>query len=191
MKYITRNYGFTLIELLVVITIMLVIMGGAIAGFMTFRDRRAAEESAKRVQALFVTAQQKAAVQESPSNCISPAPPAPQVAPLQGYQVNYDSGTRTFSLNALCAFPPGGNTTGIPSTFTAYPLTDNATITNSIKSIVVPSTVTVISGQNQFNFYTLQRGTNTTVTRTFTFRIGSDDYFFTVTPTGTISNVQN
>jgi prepilin-type N-terminal cleavage/methylation domain-containing protein len=193
MTHTSRNYGFTLIELLVVIAILLVIMGGAIAGFMTFRDRRAGEETAKRVQALFFTAQQKASVQESPPQCISPLPPAAAVAPLQGYRVNYDAGSRTFSLLALCGFPPTGNTTGIPTeaNLVAYPVTDNATITNSIKSIVVPSTVGVTVGATNFDFYTLQRSpAGANVTRTYTFTVGSDDYSFTVTSSGTITNVQ-
>lgn len=173
-KNFSRNYGFTLIEMLVVITILLIVMGGAIAGFMLFRDRQDARETAKKVQLLFVTAQQKASVRESPPGCTPP--------PLQGYQVSYNSTSKTFSLVALCAVSPDDDPTTIPSTFTEVLIQD--------KDIAVPSSVSVTSGLAKFNFYTLERGTNTGSTRQYTFTIGSTSYRFSVTPSGSVSNVE-
>jgi prepilin-type N-terminal cleavage/methylation domain-containing protein len=182
MHKITRTYGFTLIELLVSITILLIVTGGAIAGFMTFRDRREADETARQVLQLFVSAQQKAAVKETPTACITAG------RPLQGYRVNYDAGAGVFQLLALCAanpLPPA-DANDIPASFPT---------TSEVESVTVPNAVTVVAGQTTYDYFTLERGTSRSAQNggdggdtVYTFTNGTG-YGFTVTAGGSITNV--
>ncbi len=92
-----KSQGFTLIELMVVITIMLLVTGSAIAGYIRFSDRREVQESARQVQQLFVLAQQKASVREVPQSCLT------NNFPLRAYRVSISNTTPPVaSLIGIC-----------------------------------------------------------------------------------------
>jgi prepilin-type N-terminal cleavage/methylation domain-containing protein len=61
--------GFTLIEMIVTISIMLVVIGGSIAAFSAFQDRKKVEQAARDVHQLVVMAATKTSVGERPSPC--------------------------------------------------------------------------------------------------------------------------
>lgn len=162
-----NSSGFTLIELLVAVGILLLITGGAIAGFITFSDRRVTQEAANDLRQMFVTAQQKAAVKETPTSCITSG------TPLRGYRVSISTGTpQVVSLEAICA--ADGVTPPFSSGFVA---SDSMTLPNSVS--VSPTTA--------IQFYTLQQGTSGTADYTITG--SSATYQFSVEPGGTIGNV--
>lgn len=174
MTQVVRQQGFTLIEILVAITILMILLGGALAGFITFRDRRETEEIARQVQQLVVLAQQKASVKETPQDCLT------NNFPLRGYRVRISSGTpQTATLTALCALESTVSTP-LPS---AQP-GDGTYVT--IETLSIPNRISV-TPTNYIDFYTLEGGIN--ASRTFTFT-GTASFSFSISGTGTISNVQ-
>ena len=91
----TRSPGFTLIELIVSVAILAIIVSVGIAGFISFQDDQQVLSATKELQQLFVNAQVKARVKETPSTC--------GTGTLNGYKI-----TRTnevFTLTADCATP--------------------------------------------------------------------------------------
>lgn len=112
MKKNQAAQGFTLIELLVVSSIIVVMVGGAIAGFMNFKDSRAVLSFAQQVQGWYVIAQAKAKVRERPtSGCTE----------FSGYQVSIAASTIT--QRAVCTNGAAGTTDvlTIPSGITVSP----------------------------------------------------------------------
>lgn len=91
------KYGFTLIELLVVVSIILILTGGAIAGFAGFGTRQKVKQSGENVKNILRTIQGKAYTGE---RIVCPTGYA-----LFGWQVNVVS--RTYA--EVCA-----NANGIP-----------------------------------------------------------------------------
>lgn len=89
----TRPAGFTLIELIVSVAILSIVSAIGIAGFISFQDNQKVLSAAKEVQQLYVDAQVKARVKETPGSCTNP---------LQSYVVKYTSSSRKFSLHARC-----------------------------------------------------------------------------------------
>jgi prepilin-type N-terminal cleavage/methylation domain-containing protein len=61
--------GFTMIELLVSVSILVLLMGGGIAGFINLNDRQTLVNSGKEVQLMMRSAQKKARVGEKPTGC--------------------------------------------------------------------------------------------------------------------------
>lgn len=94
MKTASPPPGFTLIELLVVIGISLVLLGGALAGFLTFSDRQRAIGAVQELKTHFLTAQSKANSGDL-GGCEQ----------LTGYRIQtYLTGSVTeLSLQAVCA----------------------------------------------------------------------------------------
>lgn len=88
--------GFTLIEMLVTITIMMVVLGGGIAAYITFNDRQKVTTSARELQQFIRSAQVKARVGQTPSGC----------GRLEAYRVSGASGGSTVTLSAVCDNPP-------------------------------------------------------------------------------------
>jgi prepilin-type N-terminal cleavage/methylation domain-containing protein len=96
-KRTTAYRGFTLIELMVTMAIMSVVIGGSIAGFITFQSRQQVVEVGKNVQQLVRTAQGKARVRETPTDASCNGSAG---ARLQGYRITFDSSRSV--IYALC-----------------------------------------------------------------------------------------
>lgn len=169
-SHFSSRLGFTLIELLVVITIMMILLGGAIAGFLTFRDNQQVFTAAKDVQELMRLAQTKASANTYPSSsATATCNKSVDTKYLQGYRVVL-SGT-TFTLRAICG---------------ATQASAVADTSVSIKSYTLPTGVTVPTGGN-VSFYTLEGGATQ---RTFIFQGSTGrQYTFEVTSTGVVSDV--
>jgi len=164
-----QRHGFTLIELLVTTSIAMLIAGAAIAGFVTFTDRQEVLNAAKEVQQMLRTAQAKARIKDVPKSC------SDQSLPLARYQVVID-GT-TLRLEAFCESLPTTKTVIIQK----YELPDDVSM--SLSPIpAAPYTDTI-------QFKTLEDGTNLTNPTTLTFH-GAENYLFTISPRGSISNVE-
>jgi type II secretory pathway pseudopilin PulG len=174
---INKQSGFALIELLVVVGIMIIIVGGSIAGFVTFRDRQQVVSSAKSLQQLLRTAQTKARVRETPTdpscNAINNR--------LQGYRVSVGSST-LFTLQPLCG-PDSAIAT--PGSFVPLSSVETLTLTDA----------TLTTSLSYIDFYTLHRGvkikTNLGFATTQNLRLlGSTyAYCFDIDDSGTISDV--
>lgn len=166
--------GFTLIELLVTITVMLVLIGGAMAGFIGFSDRREVQEAARQVQQLFVLAQQKASVREVPQSCLT------NNFPLRAYRVSISNATPPVaSLIAICV----DNTVAAP-----FPGTQPASATyQTLQTYTLPNSVGVAPSNTFVDFYTLEGGANPARTYTFT---GAASFSFSISAGGSISNVE-
>lgn len=87
----TRPAGFTLIELIVSVAILSIVSAIGIAGFISFQDNQKVLSAAKEVQQLYVDAQVKARVKETPNGCSGN---------LVGYVVTRNGAT--FTLGADC-----------------------------------------------------------------------------------------
>lgn len=165
--------GFTLIELLVTITIMSILLGGAIVGFIRFNDRQQALTTAKDVQQMLRLVQSKATAQTYPqgsgptANCDT-ADPAKS---LRAYRFSYVSSSRTFSAVALCGDSMLQMASGIP----AYTPPANVTINSPASNVSI-------------DFFTLQGGVSGA--NTFTFTGGGRAYTFNLGITGAMTNVQ-
>lgn len=85
--------GFTLLELLVSVTIMMLIVGGGIASYITFNERQQLAAAAKELQGYFRSAQSRARANEVPDGCTS----------LQGYSVQVNQDDSEVRLVAECA----------------------------------------------------------------------------------------
>lgn len=91
-RFASGSTGFTLIELIVSVTIMILLVGGGIAAFITFNDKQQLQGSTKMLQTYMRTAQTKARVGDRPEDCDR----------LLGYQVGVAQGTSTITLAAIC-----------------------------------------------------------------------------------------
>lgn len=176
-KSALRHRGFTLIELIVTVAIMALLVGGAIAGFITFRERQAVQTAAKDLQQLLRTAQAKARVRDTPSSCNS------SILRLQGYRVTIN--TTTAYIRPLCA---AENTTpGDPGAFGVININEDVLTLSSGINIEVSNSDFFI------DFYTLHRGMYIgTLWQSFTdtvIKIDGDvaDWCFTVHTSGAIT----
>lgn len=97
-KTSTLASGFTLIELLVVISIIILITGAGIAGFVNFNDRQQVQTTVKDTQALMRSAQIKARSGEGASDCGG-------TNKLKGYEVTSDA--TSVVLNRICVTVAG------------------------------------------------------------------------------------
>lgn len=167
-----KKNGFSLIELLVTIAILVLITGGAIAAFSNFNDRRVTEQAARDLRQMFISAQQKAAVKQTPQSCIDAD------LPLRGYRVIISGTPKTISLRAICL----DNSVAAP--FDASLPAANLV---PVESKTLPSTVN-ISPTTSVDFYTLQAGISATPTYTITG--SSATYQFAISTGGTIGNVE-
>lgn len=69
-SFVRGKNGFTLIEVIIVITILAIMMGGALASFATFRDKNNVRSDALTLAAILQKIQAKAAAVELPDGCI-------------------------------------------------------------------------------------------------------------------------
>lgn len=124
-----------MIELLVATTIMLMMVGGGIAAFVSFNDRQTLLTSGKELQTYIRSAQVKARSGDRPADCDR----------LLGYVIRATSGTNQVRLLAQCEettapTPPGGvcvNTGG--NTYeclrNAYDLASDVRFTGSVNMV--------------------------------------------------------
>lgn len=157
-----NHRGFTLLELIITVAIMMVVVGGSIAGFVSFTDRQEVLNTAKEVQQMMRNAQSKARVREVPNiaGCIT----------LEKYRVQYN-GSSTFILQAGCKNATGTDVFG-----------------SGMRTITLPTGVSVTpSGARSIDFSTLEEGVSGGTT--FTFTKGSNVFQFTVSASGSISNI--
>ncbi len=98
-RVVHGNRGFSFIELMITVSILLVVVGGGIASFITFNDRQTVATANKELQTILRSAQTKARVRETPPEC----DPAAGL-PLQGWRVTAPAGVPgpTVQLYASC-----------------------------------------------------------------------------------------
>jgi prepilin-type N-terminal cleavage/methylation domain-containing protein len=88
--------GFTLIEMLVSITVMILLVGGGIASYITFNDRQTLATSGRKLETLLRAAQKKARVGDKPAACNT----------LNSYEVAVAAQSNVITLSAICANGP-------------------------------------------------------------------------------------
>lgn len=94
MRFPALHRGFSLIELLVTVAISMVLLGGALAGFISFADRQAVTTSVEDLKTLFARAQSKA-ISGDLGGCDV----------LSGYRIQsfVTDGVTQVSLRAVCS----------------------------------------------------------------------------------------
>lgn len=119
----SKSGGFTLIEMLVVIAIIVLLVGGGIAGFLTFKDKQTILDSVKQLKTYIQLAQSYAQSGELPdTGCIGY---------LDTYSLRFDSAdslgctANNLCLVAICIDPVGGVT---QATRNEQPLPDGVTV---------------------------------------------------------------
>lgn len=169
MKKTIRANGFTLIEMLVAISIMLLMLGGGIASYIRFQERRIVITQGQELMDFIRLAQQKAAVRE--------VPPASAVCNqtdpnrrLVGYRARKASGSTTVNIYALC----GSSIPGSQNSSVSY-------------THIIPSGITISpTSLWQYDFYTLQE-TPSVSPSSITLSSSGETYTITVTAAGGIS----
>lgn len=67
-KFTIRKTGFTIIELLVTVTVMIILLGISLAGYLQFEKKQRLQQTARDVRQLFVDTRRKAQVKDQ-SGC--------------------------------------------------------------------------------------------------------------------------
>jgi len=161
-------HGFTLIELLVTISIILLVTGAGIAGFVRFNDRQQVQTTVNQLKDYMNSAQIKARAGEGADSCTSPGK-------LYGYRVATD--VNKVYLRKICREPE--NITNVTN--------------NELRSDFDLNNVTVVKNPNtNITFIALKggidMGNNTSVIYTVTGKYATDIiYEFEVFSTGEIS----
>jgi prepilin-type N-terminal cleavage/methylation domain-containing protein len=143
-----RTAGFTLIEMLISVVIMLALVGGGIAAFITFNDRQTVLAGAKDLKLSFRSAQIKARAAERPDLCDS----------LQAYAVQMTAGSGQVTTSAICA---NGDYT-IDSYLLKNDVVSQDTI--DVQFLVLhggvrnPGTVTLAKGSHEYSLTVTQGG---------------------------------
>jgi prepilin-type N-terminal cleavage/methylation domain-containing protein len=147
-SFLVLTAGFTLIELMVAITLLALLMGGGIAGYIRVNDRQNLVNAGKNVQLFMREAQKKARVGERPAASAG-------CGALVSYQLKTSATLDQVNLNAEC---------------------DNA-VTSLIDSYTFPNGV-VASSAFDMHFYALQGGVKNSgqvvlhsKTRSYTFTV--------------------
>lgn len=161
-----KNSGFTLIELLVTVSIVLLLVGGGIAGFINFNDRQQVQTTVKNVQTLMRSAQVKARAGEGASDCVAPRK-------LRGYRIT--STATAVIMWRYCVNP--NNASDVSSTERSRVTLDNVTFT---KTPNVNITFLALRGG-------VDMGSNTSVTYTTSGSYSTHSYAFQVLNTGEIT----
>lgn len=101
-----QTTGFTLIELLITISIILLVTGAGIAGFINFNDRQQVQTTVNNVKDLMSSAKVKARAGEGASGLVvSEGCVAPNK--LKGYEVVEHLTLPAVVLNRVCVNPLG------------------------------------------------------------------------------------
>lgn len=168
MKYkLKRNSGFTLIELLVTISIILLMTGAGIAGFVNFNDRQQVQTTVNELKDYMRAAQIKARAGEGADSCTGGGK-------LYGYRVSSDASN--VYLRKICKDTGG------------------AVTNNVVRSQFALDKVTVTRSPNvNVTFLTLKGGVDTngnaSITYTVTGQYSTVTQAFQVFQTGEIKDV--
>jgi prepilin-type N-terminal cleavage/methylation domain-containing protein len=159
--------GFTLIELLIVISIIMLVTGGGIAGFVSFNDRQQVQTSVREIQTLMRSAQIKARSGEGAADCVPPQK-------LYGYRVT--ASTTNVIMSRYCVNPAD------PSDNEA---TERSRVTlNNVSLILDPDWA------NSVTFLTLRGGIDMGATNGISYTVAGEysgiSYSFRVLDTGEI-----
>jgi prepilin-type N-terminal cleavage/methylation domain-containing protein len=87
-----KKNGFSLIELMVSVTILMLIVGGGLASYITFNEKQQLSGAAKELQTYFRSAQTRARSGDVPSGCDK----------LEAYSVQMAQDTSAVSVRAIC-----------------------------------------------------------------------------------------
>ena len=101
-----KTTGFTLIELLITISIILLMTGVGIAGFINFNDKQQVQTTVSEVKDSMRSAQVKARAGEGADACSA------VLTKLKGYKVELLNAT-TVVLNRVCVHPVTGVETDV------------------------------------------------------------------------------
>jgi len=107
LKKTKEKKGFTLIEMLITTSIILIVTGGSIAGFITFNDRQKVQIVAKELQTMFRSAQIKAKTGEGASGD-GGASGCSSGTNLSGYKVK--NSTNSIIMQRVCVNSSGTET---------------------------------------------------------------------------------
>jgi len=165
--------GFTLIELLVTISIGMILLGGALAGFLQFQERRKVEAAAREVHQLYVMAKANAAARKVPegySGTTEACRNNAETRRLRGYQVTRSGST--YTLSAYCG-----------------------SYTKSEKTYTLPSGITPSGQTTAVIFYSLPESGSLTNLGSSSIEIKisagtNNEYVFTISRSGAVSNVK-
>jgi type II secretory pathway pseudopilin PulG len=145
--------GFTIIELLIAISVMLLLVGGGMAAFVTFNDKQVILGEARRLQGMLRSAQTKARNGAKPATCTR----------LDGYRVFLDVGSQTVREYAVCA--------GVNVISSSYNLPTGIGVESQLNvvflvlhgGVVNPSTVTVTSTSGKEYTFEITQGGEITI----------------------------
>lgn len=164
--------GFTLIEMLVAISIMLLMVGGGIASYVTFQERRLVITEGQELTDFIRLAQQKASVKQIPKQT-SICNQGSETKRLVGYRVTKTNATNIYIVG-LCG--------SSDSVYSANNVTDND------YAYTLPSGFTTNPNTWQFDFFSLQ-GTPVVPAGSVLLRKNgtSVDFTITITAAGAVS----
>jgi len=92
-RKINKINGFSLIELMISITILMLIVGGGLASYITFNEKQQLSGAAKELQTYFRSAQSRARSGDVPPAC----------GTLSGYNVQMFQDDSTVTTRAVCS----------------------------------------------------------------------------------------
>ncbi len=135
--------GYTLIELLIVIAILLLVLGGSIAGWLKFSEKQTTLSNAQTLQKMVRSAQVKARAKQWPSTCLNGTTKVPVI----GYRVSSSvvNGITTITLTGFCN-----------NTKATYDTASNRAVINTWQM----SPTLSLSANFSFDFYTNAGGVN-------------------------------
>jgi prepilin-type N-terminal cleavage/methylation domain-containing protein len=118
---IKKSRGFSLIELLVVISIMMLVLGGGIATYMSFNEKQTVLEATNQLRSYLLQAQSKAR-NGVMINC---------TLPLKGYRVSFTNIATPLTINVqeLC---DDGTPQGVVGSITTHELPQGVSISNFV-----------------------------------------------------------
>lgn len=159
-RHISSVRAFTLIEILVSVTILLVLFGGAIAGYSGFGQRQKVKQGGENVKNFIRTVQGRAYTGKKVV-CVTPG------YSLYGWQVNVSDKTyQEVCTNALGTPIPMG----------------------AVGSIVISPAVTISATNTDILFRTLPQGVDISSSYSFCVTDGTTEFEIIIDPSGNISD---
>ncbi len=163
--------GFTLIELLVVSAIMMVVIGGSIAGYVQFNEYQTMVTEGRTLENRIKMAQNRARIRATK---LCPADTDPPNNDFQGFRTTI-SNTGVVNTYELCGAAADPENNSISD-----PVTDSFTVSSSLA---------YGGGEAQFDFFTPQSRHEPYIT-TSQVSVGTtrNEYIITISNTGIISS---